>query len=61
MSVYRSSVDVEHLASGTVFVFPCSRWIDRWCSYERVLWADPAEAERMMRQRARQRHRAPSF
>lgn len=60
-SFRRSSVDVQHLASGVVFVFPCGRWIDRWCGYERVLWADPAAADRVMRRRARQRMRDPTF
>ena len=54
---WHRSVDVEHLPSGHVFVFPCGRWIDRWCAYERVLWADPAAAERMMTRRWQQAHR----
>ena len=50
------SVDIVHIASGTLTVFPCNRWINRWCGWERVLWADAHMTERMLRHHRRRGH-----
>ncbi len=50
------SVDVVHIATGTLTVFPCNRWINRWCGWERILWADQQLTERILHQHKRRGH-----
>ena len=50
------SVDVVHIPTKTLTVFPCGRWINRWCGWERILWADQHLTERTLKHHKRRGH-----